>query len=800
MKNRIVTYLIFIALLYSGSINSQLKTGDWRDYFSHSSCNFISTSGNKIVAANTLGLFFLVKEDNSYLRLNKTNGLNDIDICSMLVMTNGSVIIGYENGNIDIIEEEKVVSIPDLKNKSMTGSKKINHFFEYNNKVYCSLPFGIMVVDPYKHEIADTYYIGPNGTELRINQIAELDGFLYAATETGILRAPADSPALGAFDTWEETTSSTENYNSIITFNDYLLAAKGDINSTNIIYYFQNEVWTILKSTNNFRGFATDDKSFGIISINSIELLDPDLHVFKIIDKYNFEGQREKIPSIASAAIDRSSGNIFIADNEFGAVEISDDPTDKFFYPDGPASNSVFDIAVSTAGIYTTAGGLDASWNNLVTPAEYSFYDGVSWSSFRRNDTIQEQKDWRDLLKIAIDPSDPGHAFICSWGTGVFEASSGELINHFDQYNSGLQNIEFATKDYYVRVGGIAVDKNRNVWMNNGEVNNGLVFKPYKKDLQKEDWIQYTYKALHNLHSMGQILITKDDYFWMIIPRTNKAGLFVFDINNTVEDQSDDWYRCAVSPSIDSDPRNAGQLKLWDENGEEITNRVYSLAEDKNGYIWVGTNKGILVYYRPYAIFDEEKPIISRIKVPRNDGSNLADYLLEKETVTAIAIDGGNRKWLGTASSGIFLVSEDGTKTIQSFNVDNSPLLSNSINSIAIHPKTGEVFIGTAKGIVSYKALATEGADSYSKIYAYPNPVRENYSGDIIITGLMENSTLKIVDISGKLVHETKSIGGQAIWNGRNLHGKKVKTGVYVVFISNEDGSEKATTKILIVN
>jgi len=800
MKIRISTYLIIFITLLSESVSSQLKTGEWRDYFSYSSCNLVSTNANEIIAANTLGLFYLIKDDNSYLRLNKTNSLNDIDICSMLVMSNGNIIIGYENGNIDIIEGEKVISIPDLKNKNMTGSKKINHFFEYHNKIYCSLPFGIMVVDPLKHEIADTYYIGPNGTDLKINQITVFNNYIFAATETGILKAPVESPALGAFDTWEETTPAEKNYNSIITFNNILITAEGNINSTNNIYYFQDESWIALKSAADFRGFATDNKSLCVISTKAIDLLNPDLQVFKTIDKYTFEELGEKTPSIASATIDKNSGEIIIADDKYGAVQISDNSTDRFFYPDGPLSNNTFDLAASSAGLYTTAGGTNSTWNNLSRRAEFSFYDGVVWSHFLRNDTIPEQKWWRDLLRIAINPAKPDHAFICSWGTGMFEALSGELINHFDQYNSGLQNIEWTGKDYYVRVGGVAVDKHGNVWMNNGEVENGLVFKPNKKDLQKEDWIQYTYKALRNLHSMGQILITKDDYFWMIIPRTGKAGLFVFDINNTTEDQSDDKYRCALSPSADPDSRNMGQLKLWDENGEEITNKVFSLAEDKNGYVWVGTDKGILVYYRPYAIFDEEKPIASRIKVPRNDGSNLADYLLEKETVTAIAIDGGNRKWLGTANSGIFLVSEDGTKTIHSFNVNNSPLISNYISSITIHPKTGEVFIGTAKGIISYKALATEGAKSYSKIYAYPNPVRENYSGDIIITGLMEKSTLKIIDISGKLVYETKSVGGQAIWNGRNLHGEKVKTGVYVVFISNEDGSEKATTKILIVN
>ena len=793
MRKNILIILIFI--FNAGLVTPQMKTGEWRDHFSYSSLNFVNVRGDKIIAANTLGIFFYVKNENSYYRLNKTNGLSDIDICSMITISDGKIIIGYENGNIDIVEGDKVIPIPDLKNKNMVGSKRINSFFEYEGKVFCSMPFGIMVVDPYKYEIADTYYIGPEGADINVNRISVFDGYIYAATEKGLFRAPADSPALGSFLTWEEITGMEENFSDLINYGNYLVVAKGESDARNEIYTFQSNSLNLLKTVDGFRGFTTDDNLLGIYTREWMELLDKDFEVYKKIDSYSFEREGDVVPSIASAVIDDNSGEIIIADENYGIVKINEKSVDKYFYPDGPMSNTVFDLNASSVALYVTAGATSSTWNNTFTPGEYSYYDGIKWTNFRKNDTIQEQEYWRDFLRIAIDPKEPSKAYICTWGVGVFEVDEGNLINHYDQYNSGLQNIEWTGKDYYVRVGGIAVDDRQNVWMNNAEVNNGLVLKTYDGN-----WIQYTYKALHKLHSMGEILITRTGYYWMIIPRTNMAGLFVFDINNTIDNQNDDRYRCALSPALDSDPRNAGLLKIWDENGEEITDRVYSLAEDKNGYVWIGTNKGVMVYYRPYAVFDEEKPVATRIKVPRNDGSNLADYLLEKETVTAIAVDGGNRKWLGTENSGLFLVSEDGTKTIHSFNTDNSPLISNSINAVSINPKTGEVFIGTAKGIVSYKGLATEGEETFGKVYAYPNPVRENYTGNIIITGLMENSVVKIVNVSGNLVYETTSVGGQAEWNGKNLHGEKVKTGVYIVFVSNEDGSEKSSTKILIVN
>jgi hypothetical protein len=786
----------FLSLIISLNITSQTKIGQWRDHFSYSSCEFVAVSEEVVIGANQLGIFYYHKNENSYSRLNKTNNLHDVGICAIGQLLNDDIIIGYKNGNIDIVSGEKVTSIPDLKIKNLTGSKEFNHFYEYGDKVYCSMQFGIMVLNVVKNEIAETYFIGEKGSDIIVNQVTVYNDTIYAATESGILRAPVNSNALGDYNVWEETTGMNEGFSSVISFGYKLLSAKGTKGGTNIIYEYLGNSWKKIKTVTLFIDFTTNQNVLGIVSKNNVQVFNNDLDRVRVVSEYDF-GEEEMEKAKPKSAIFDENGILYIADENFGVVRSDGENREECFFPDGPMSNNVFDVAASKSGVYVTAGGITSTWNNLKRPGEYSYFDGTKWFNFRRNskDTTNNQNIWRDFLSIAIDPVDPERAYICSWGTGVFEVNAGMDIFNYNQYNSGLQNIDWTGRPYYVRVGGVAVDKDQNVWMNNGEVKNGLVLKT--KD---DKWLQYDYKAISKLHSMGQILISENNYFWMMIPRTNMTGLFVFDINNTVEDQSDDRYRCALSSSVDTDPRNAGQLKIWDENGEVITNKVYSLAEDKDGYIWVGTNKGVLVYYRPYAIFDEEKPVASRIKVPRNDGSNLADYLLENETVTSIAVDGGNRKWLGTANSGVFLVSEDGTKTIHSFNVDNSPLVSNHINSIAIHPETGEVFIGTDNGIVSYKALAMEGHSNFNKVYAYPNPVREDYSGDIIITGLMENSTLKIVDISGKLVFETTSVGGRAAWNGKNLHGNKVKTGVYVVFVSNEDGSEKVATKILIVN
>ncbi len=232
----------------------------------------------------------------------------------------------------------------------------------------------------------------------------------------------------------------------------------------------------------------------------------------------------------------------------------------------------------------------------------------------------------------------------------------------------------------------------------------------------------------------------------------------------------------------------------------ELIERVFSIAEDLDGNIWVGTNKGPVVYYNPVSIFEEQTVLGYQIQIPRNDGTNYADLLLENEIINTIAIDGANRKWLGTESSGVFLMSEDGKEEIHNFNQDNSPLFSNKTVSIAVNNENGEVFFGTDKGVLSFMGQATEGNEDFTDVYVYPNPVREDYEGDITITGLVTDANVKITDVSGNIVYETTALGGQAIWDGKNFSGKRVQTGVYLVFCTNEDGSKTHVTKLLFIH
>jgi ligand-binding sensor domain-containing protein len=204
------------------------------------------------------------------------------------------------------------------------------------------------------------------------------------------------------------------------------------------------------------------------------------------------------------------------------------------------------------------------------------------------------------------------------------------------------------------------------------------------------------------------------------------------------------------------------------------------------------------VYYSPERIFSTDLKAY-RIKIPRNDGSGLADYMLGTETITAIAVDGANRKWIGTSSSGAYLLSPDGVKQIANYNESNSPLFSNSIMSISVDNKSGNVWFATSLGVQSLRGVATEGADEFTEVYAFPNPVREDFEGNLTITGLLRETRVSITDISGNLVYKTVSDGGQASWDLRTYNGQRVATGVYMVFCSATDGSQSCVIKVLVI-
>jgi hypothetical protein len=353
----------------------------------------------------------------------------------------------------------------------------------------------------------------------------------------------------------------------------------------------------------------------------------------------------------------------------------------------------------------------------------------------------------------------------------LLEYINNNLIKQYIESNSPLQTTIPGRP--YVRICGLAMDKSKNLWLTQTEVPGSI--KVLRSD---GSWI--VNPVTIDAPTIGDIIITKTGQKWIVLPRG--YGLFILDDNSTPDVFSDDRYMKMLVQDIENQPISF----------------VYSIAEDLDGNIWIGTDQGPLIYYNPEKVFDNDLRA-NRIKIPRNDGTGLADYMLKTETITSIAIDGANRKWLGTASSGVYLLSSDGTTRIKNFNEQNSPILSNSIVTLAVDNKTGDVWFGTSKGVQSVRGDATNGGEKFTNVYTFPNPVREGFTGNVTITGLLRDSQIRITDISGNLVYETVSDGGQATWDLKTYTGKRVATGVYLVFCASKDGTQSHVTKMLVI-
>ena len=383
-------------------------------------------------------------------------------------------------------------------------------------------------------------------------------------------------------------------------------------------------------------------------------------------------------------------------------------------------SDNAYSITSYNGRTIIGGGGGDVAWNNQGRPLQISIFENNNWENITSGSL-------KDPMRALIDRDDPNHFFVSTWGWGLLEYKNNNLIHQYAGPPSPLQTI--IPGQPYVRICGMAMDKTGNLWITQTEV-------PESIKVLKPDGTWIVNPVPIDAPTIGDILITKNGYKWIILPRG--YGLFILDDNNTPENFTDDRYR----------------KMLVKDSDNKIFSMIYSIAEDLDGNLWIGTDQGPLIYYNPDNVLDTDLRAF-RVKLPRNDGTNLADYVLGTEMITSIAVDGANRKWLGTNSSGAYLLSPDGTKKIYNYNEQNSPILSNNVVALSVDNKTGEIWFGTSKGIQSLRTDAVEGGEKFNNVYTFPNPVREDFTGDVTITGLIRDSQIRITDISGNLVFET---------------------------------------------
>lgn len=771
---------IFSVLVTLFSMNSfaQPTIGEWTDYQSYSNAFSLADTGTKIYCATAGGLFMFDKTDNSIRKFTRINGLSDVGIQKIdYSKENDIVLVAYQNANIDLIIGNKVFNLSDIKRKQISADKTINNITFFGKSAYLSCGFGIVVVNLDKKEIKDTYLLGADGGYLSIFDLAADDKFFYAATKTGIYKASITEPFLQNYNNWKrETTIPNSNgkFSKIKLFNGKIIANfTKDEWAGDSMYQLNGNIWSPYIPEIKYVSDVSTNSNFIVFSSREeVSVYNEKAEKVKSVAKYQYSSGDETGLITLGAVLDNQN-ILWIADKKHGLVKVGS-KAEKIM-PDGPVDNMIFSIYSDNNDVWISSGGRTSSWDNIFNEPRFQRLRDGKWTVFDKN-TFPTANDFRDIVCVVSNPKNPENFFAGSWGGGVIEFSSTQKPKVFNNFNSSLQTqVPAVPEAPYVRIGGMAFDSKNNLWVTNSGV--GKVLSVRQAD---GNWKSFDLAEIANKFTIGKIVITPDDDKWILLPRGN--GLYVYNSD-----------------------KNQGKLlkvvaKFVNSEGPFYTdmNNVQSIAVDKKGEIWVGTTGGVAVYSSPNRIWTESILYASRPGLDIPDGK--FHPLLEKESITAIAIDGANRKWFGTKNSGVFLISENGTSEIENFNNENSPLPSNEIVDIGINNLTGEVFIGTSAGLISYMGVATKGNDEFNDVYVYPNPVRENYDGPIIIKGLLDDTDVKITNVSGNLVYKTKSLGGQAIWDGRNLNGNKCKTGVYMVFLSNSDGTSTKVTKLLLIN
>jgi len=756
---------ILILFLTTLGLSAQnVGVGQWKDYLPYNNSISVVKVDDRVYTATENSLFYLDVNDRTINRVNKINGLSDAGIsCMEKSNSNDLIVLAYKSAIIDIINGDSIYSLTDIERENIIGEKKINNITFNQEYAYLSCSFGVVELDPIKKEILNTFYLNSSGS-LEVLDIVFKDDLIYAATPLGIYEASLENN-LSDYNNWSLLVG-VENINDLEVAFDKLYLTKSGSDSI----FVWNDMISFVKSVPNLKFIEAENDRLFVGSRSSLGKLNASDELTNIIESSN-------IYSIADVISDGQS--YWIAEKGKSLLSLSELGRFQIFTPQGPESNLAYAVTSGGEKVFLSPGGTSILWNNNNTYEGFYWTNGYEWFDVPYTG-LGGAKDITTIVEASN-----GDLLIGTWNNGIMHLKFDEETANYSLYkehnyfttNGNLQTIESApgAASYgWLRVKGMAYDDNGLLWISNSLTEKSLAFMNANEEWQSLKVESYSTTTSH----LGDLII--DDYGqkWFYI--ANGGGIIVYNDNGTPEISTDDQDK---------------RLTTTAGSGGLPSNQVYSLAKDKDGEIWVGTDKGIAVFYNPENILDLNSD--AQLVLVESDG--YIEPIIANETVTAIAIDGANRKWFGTQSSGVFVYSSDGSEQIHHFNTSNSPLFSNTINDISINSENGEVFIATDKGLISYGSGATETATPHENVIVYPNPVRENYFGPIAIKNVVENANVKITDINGNLISSFTALGGQAVWDGKNQFGERPSTGVYLVFTTNPLGTETNVSKILFI-
>jgi ligand-binding sensor domain-containing protein len=774
---------LFTWLLISINLTAQTDySQSWEDFYSYNNVKDFEKVGNTIFAVTDNAVFSYDVVSKTSQKMSSVSGFSGETTSALHYSeAHNKLVIGYENGLLEILDAEGRITIAaDIVNFDQSGEKGISAIYEHNNKLYLATPFAIIVYDIAALEFGDTYFIGSGSSSIRINDVLVFNDKIYAATEKGIYTANTNSQSLIDFNNW--TQQFQGDYSHISVFRNKIYTS-----SNTTLFELQGVALSPVKnlqSTAEALSISLEKEAF-FYTTNLIELeaffYTTNLIELKVIPSntvFNF--------SLNNATL--MDNTYYLGTKEYGLLAAESSNTTELveIHPAGPLSNQVFAIEAHKDNFWAVYGGYNSAYEPLGLLRGYSHFNGKEWI----NTSPSALNPIFDLVNITIDKNHENRVFISSFadtnsgnyfsGGGLLELIEDQQTIFYSSQNSPLEDLfPNDINRITTRINGTAFDDQGNLW-----VTDALGSKKLKKLLTDGSWLTFDLSSLQTnaAQETNQVIIDKRSNIWI---GTRRNGVYVFNENGEK--------KRALTTEI--------------TKGSLPHPNVRALAVDRNNKVWIGTQSGLVVFNDSNTLFDanvyDAAPIIIL-----DDG--IPKKLLGDQTVNTIAVDGADNKWFGTDNGGVVYTNPSGKNTIASFNKDNSPLPSNKILKISVDISTGKVFFATDKGVVAYNSKVAEFGETLAEVYAYPNPALSQHQS-ITIDGrngqhLPKGSNVKILDVSGNLVYETNVIegqqlqGGKVVWNKKNLAGTSVASGVYIVLISNEEGSTTSSTKIAVIN
>ncbi|WP_040757604.1 type IX secretion system anionic LPS delivery protein PorZ [Winogradskyella psychrotolerans] len=785
-------FILVFGLTASGY--SQDFSSLWQGHYSYNSIVDVVSGENKIYAAAQNAVFRYDTLTNELTTITSVEGLSGEQITTIYYSELYQyLLIGYETGLVEVYSETEnsVLSVVDILDKvNITPvNKRINHFFENEGQIYISTDYGVSVYDLERLEFGDTYFLGNGGAQVTVKQVSILNNEIYVACldNNGIKKADLSNPNLIDYQQWQ--TVIMGNYHTMNTINNKLYSVRD-----NKVLYEINGASINTLFTLPLLPLDADMSASSLIysTTNAIYVYDENIQLVR-----TFQPTTDYNSNFTSAiALDDS---IFIGTEAFGVLSNSISAVGDYseIKPNGPLFNETFRLNAESGVVWSSFGGYtEALVPDPIRSRGLSYYRNEVWESIPFENVLGA----RNLSQIAVNPFIQNQVFVSSFQDGLLELNGFESTILYDETNSGLESLVLPGSPNFrsLRVSATAFDSNGLLWSLSS-----LLFEPLKSyDPITGNWRSYDFSsiiqdAIRDEFGYFDIAIDNNGTKWI---GGYKNGLYVF--NETISN---------------TPLRNIST----EEQGLPVP-RVNAVAIDNRNQLWVGMFTGLRVLYNTAGFYDDLNPTLSSIIILEN---GIAKELLEGETITDIKVDGSNNKWIGTVDSGVFYFSPDGQTTIYHFTNDNSPLPSNRINDISIDGDNGIVYIATTKGLLSFKAGGSKTGSTLEDAFVYPNPVRPEYNilgfndlndinKGVKVSGLTERVNIKITDIEGNLVAEAQSNvnlrssnsnynfaidGGTAIWNGKNLGNNVVRTGVYLILISDLDSFETKVLKVLIV-